>query len=148
MRISLLRISLLRISLLRFFKTFQKYLAYAFLGLFISLLRFLYLTNATFSQVQKSHKARTFCCIQFLSTPTTKAAQQQTHQGHPAIEYQIFLRNFIVLLQIIYFDTFQVYILNKAQIDPVLDKVKAQFDEISGKVFAMIPQAKPAEKTE
>ena len=43
---------------------------------------------------------------------------------------------------------FQVYILNKAQIDPVLDKVKAQFDEISGKVFAMIPQAKPAEKTE
>lgn len=42
----------------------------------------------------------------------------------------------------------KVYILNKAQIDPVLDKVKAQFDEISGKVFAMIPQAKPAEKTE
>ena len=46
------------------------------------------------------------------------------------------------------FLNFQVYILNKAQIDPVLDKVKAQFDEISGKVFAMIPQAKPAEKTE
>jgi hypothetical protein len=42
----------------------------------------------------------------------------------------------------------KVYIMNKAQIDPVLDKVKAQFDEISGKVFAMIPQAKPAEKTE
>jgi hypothetical protein len=35
-----MRISLVRISLLRFFKTFQKYLAYAFLGLFISLLRF------------------------------------------------------------------------------------------------------------
>ena len=48
----------------------------------------------------------------------------------------------------IVFLNFQVYILNKAQIDPVLDKVKAQFDEISGKVFAMIPQAKPAEKTE
>ena len=65
-------------------------------------------------------------------------------QGH-----QIFQRNFLVLLQIIYFNTFQVYILNKAQIDPVMDKVKAQFDEISGKVFAMIPhQAKPAEKTE
>ena len=30
----------MRISLLRFFKTFQKYLAYAFLGLFISLLQF------------------------------------------------------------------------------------------------------------
>jgi hypothetical protein len=42
----------------------------------------------------------------------------------------------------------KVYIMNKAQIDPVLDKVKAQFDEVSGKVFAMIPQAKPAEKTE
>ena len=47
-----------------------------------------------------------------------------------------------------FFSNFQVYILNKAQIDPVLDKVKAQFDEISGKVFAMIPQAKPAEKIE
>lgn len=69
-----------------------------------------------------------------------------TRQGHPAFEHQILL--FCFLLQIIYFYTFQVYILNKAQIDPVLDKVKAQFDEISGKVFAMIPQAKPAEKTE
>ena len=36
----LMRISLVQISLLRFFKTFQKYLAYAFLGLFISLIRF------------------------------------------------------------------------------------------------------------
>ena len=36
----LMRILLLRISLMRFFKTFQKYLAYAFLGIFISLLRF------------------------------------------------------------------------------------------------------------
>ena len=35
----------MRISLLRFFKTFQKYLAYVFLGLFISLLQFLYLAN-------------------------------------------------------------------------------------------------------
>ena len=35
----------MRISLVRFFKTYQKYLAYAFLGLFISLLRFLYLAN-------------------------------------------------------------------------------------------------------
>jgi hypothetical protein len=41
-----MRISLVRISLLRFFKTFQIYLAYAFLGLFISLLRFLCLANA------------------------------------------------------------------------------------------------------
>ena len=36
----------MRISLLRFFKTFKKYFAYAFLGLFISLLHFLYLANA------------------------------------------------------------------------------------------------------
>ena len=43
---------------------------------------------------------------------------------------------------------FQVYLNNKTQIDPVLDKVKAQLNEISGKVAAMIPQAKPAEKTE
>ena len=39
----LMRISLVRISLLRFFNTFQTYLANAFLGLFISLMRFLYL---------------------------------------------------------------------------------------------------------
>jgi hypothetical protein len=38
----LMRISLVRISLLRFFKTMQKYLAYAFLGLFTSLLQFSY----------------------------------------------------------------------------------------------------------
>ena len=31
---------LMRISLLRFFKTFHKYLAYAFFGLFISLVQF------------------------------------------------------------------------------------------------------------
>ena len=35
----LMRISLLQISLVRFFKTFHKYLAYAFFGLFISLVR-------------------------------------------------------------------------------------------------------------
>jgi hypothetical protein len=42
----------------------------------------------------------------------------------------------------------KIYLNNKAQIDPVLDKVKAQLNEISGKVAAMIPQAKSAEKTE
>ena len=36
------RISLVQILLLRFFKTFRKYLAYAFLGLFILLLPFSY----------------------------------------------------------------------------------------------------------
>ena len=41
-----MRISLVQISLLRFFKTFQKYFAYAILGLFISLRGFLYLVNA------------------------------------------------------------------------------------------------------
>ena len=42
----LMRISLLQISLLQFFKTFLKYLAYAFLRLIISLLPFFYLPNA------------------------------------------------------------------------------------------------------
>ena len=44
----------------------------------------------------------------------------------------------------------QIYLNNRTQIDPVLDKVKAQLNEISGKVAAMIPQAKAAEikKTE
>ena len=74
---------LMRISLLQFFKTFHRYLAYAFFGLFISLVRFLgqkqpknrtneinspkfalgksHLANANFSQNQKSHQARTLC---------------------------------------------------------------------------------------
>ena len=41
----LMQISLVQITLLQFFKTFQKYLDYEFLGLFISLLQFLYLAN-------------------------------------------------------------------------------------------------------
>ena len=105
------------------------------------------MTNATFrpkSRIRQEPSVFSFCQHQQLKQLNNRT----TLQGHPAIEHQIFLRYFIVLLQIIYFNTFQVYILNKAQIDPVLDKVKAQFDEISGKVFAMIPQAKPAEKTE
>lgn len=44
-----------------------------------------------------------------------------------------------------FFISFQIYLNNKTQIDPVLDKVKAQFDEIWGKVGAMIPQAKAVE---
>ena len=97
------------------------------------------------SRIRQGPSVFSFCQHQQLKQLNNRT----TPQGHPAIEHQIFLRNFIVLLLIICFDTFQVYILNKAQIDPVMDKVKAQFDEISGKVFAMIPhQAKPAEKTE
>ena len=38
----------------------------------------------------------------------------------------------------------QIYVNNKAQIDPVLDQVKGKIDEVSGKVFAMIPQGKAA----
>ena len=38
------------------------------------------------------------------------------------------------------FFTLQVYVNNKAQIDPVLDQVKAKFTEVSDKVTAMIPQ--------
>lgn len=38
----------------------------------------------------------------------------------------------------------KLYLNNKAQIDPVLDQVKAKVDEVSGKVFAMIPQGKAA----
>ena len=37
---------LMQISLLLFFQTFQKFLAYPFWGLFISLLQFLYMANA------------------------------------------------------------------------------------------------------
>jgi hypothetical protein len=38
----------------------------------------------------------------------------------------------------------KIYLNNKAQIDPVLDQVKAKLDEVSGKVFALIPQGKGA----
>merc|ERR1712099_215572 len=36
----------------------------------------------------------------------------------------------------------KVYLNNKTQIDPVLDKVKAQLNEVSDKVTALMPQAK------
>ena len=39
---------------------------------------------------------------------------------------------------------FQVYLNNKSQIDPILEKVKAQYTEISNKVGAMLPQGKAA----
>jgi hypothetical protein len=42
---------------------------------------------------------------------------------------------------------FQVYLNNKKQIDPVLEKVKAQYTEISNKVGAMLPQGKVAAET-
>lgn len=38
----------------------------------------------------------------------------------------------------------KIYVLNKSQIDPVLDQVKAKLSEVSEKVSAMIPMAKPA----
>lgn len=38
----------------------------------------------------------------------------------------------------------KIYLNNAAQIDPILDQVKAKLDEISGKVFALIPQGKAA----
>jgi len=40
----------------------------------------------------------------------------------------------------------KLYLQNKTQLDPVLDKVKAQFNEISGKVTALIPSGQ--KKTE
>ena len=72
-----MRISLLRFSLLQFFKTFQKYLAYAILctiyfvtAIFslanailctIHFITAINLPNASFSRSQKLHKARTLC---------------------------------------------------------------------------------------
>lgn len=41
----------------------------------------------------------------------------------------------------------KVYLNNKKQIDPVLEKVKAQYTEISNKVGAMLPQGKVAAET-
>jgi len=51
----------------------------------------------------------------------------------------------IIMSWVALFTIPKVYINNKSQIDPVLDKLKAQVNEISGKVTAMIPQAKAAE---
>ena len=39
---------------------------------------------------------------------------------------------------------FQIYVNNKAQIDPVLDQVKAKLNEVSDKVTALMPQGKAA----
>merc|ERR1712176_721547 len=36
----------------------------------------------------------------------------------------------------------KIYVNNKAQIDPVLDQVKAKLNEVSDKVTALMPQAK------
>merc|ERR1711909_186796 len=50
----------------------------------------------------------------------------------------------IIMSWICLFSIPKIYLNNKAQIDPVLDQVKAKIDEVSGKVFAMIPQGKAA----
>merc|ERR1712226_996593 len=50
----------------------------------------------------------------------------------------------IIMSWICLFTIPKIYLNNKAQIDPVLDQVKAKIDEVSGKVFAMIPQGKAA----
>ena len=51
----------------------------------------------------------------------------------------------IAMVLPIYFPLdFQIYLNNKAQIDPVLDQVKGKLDEVSEKVFAMIPKGKAA----
>ena len=43
---------------------------------------------------------------------------------------------------------FQIYVNNKAQIDPVLDQIKAKYSEVSDKVTAMLPAGKEAAKKE
>merc|ERR1711953_1499672 len=48
----------------------------------------------------------------------------------------------IIMSWIALFTIPKIYVNNKAQIDPVLDKVKAKINEVTEKVGAMIPQAK------
>merc|ERR1712088_641043 len=50
----------------------------------------------------------------------------------------------IIMSWIALFTVPKIYVNNKAQIDPVLDQIKGKLDEVSGKVFAMIPQGKAA----
>merc|ERR1712020_747708 len=50
----------------------------------------------------------------------------------------------IILSWVGLFTTPKIYLNNKAQIDPVLDQVKGKLDEVSEKVFAMIPKGKAA----
>ena len=57
---------------------------------------------------------------------------------HKAKNY--FLENNFHWLEFVLF--FQIYVNNKAQIDPVLDQVKAKLTEVSDKVTALMPQAK------
>jgi hypothetical protein len=50
----------------------------------------------------------------------------------------------IIMSWVSLFSIPKIYLNNKAQIDPVLDQVKAKIDEVSEKVFAMIPKGKAA----
>merc|ERR1712150_291785 len=50
----------------------------------------------------------------------------------------------IIMSWIALFTIPKIYVNNKAQIDPVLDQVKAKIDGVSEKVFAMIPKGKAA----
>ena len=51
---------------------------------------------------------------------------------------------YLIMTKYVIVSHFQIYLNNKAQIDPVLDQVKAKIDEVSEKVFAMIPKGKAA----
>lgn len=53
----------------------------------------------------------------------------------------------IILAWVALFTIPKVYLNNKSQIDPVLQKLKAQFKEVSDKVGAMLPQGKAVAET-
>lgn len=60
----------------------------------------------------------------------------------------MFLQTYLIsrgVLDLYYWTfVFQIYVNNKAQIDPVLDQVKAKLNEVSDKVTALMPQGKAA----
>ena len=68
----------------------------------------------------------------------TQVSKRGLPLPHKAIKY--FLENNFIWLEFVLF--FQIYVNNKAQIDPVLDQVKAKLTEVSDKVTALMPQAK------
>ena len=74
----------MRISLVQFFKTYQKYLAYAFLGLFISLLRFLYLANTILglfiSLLQFFGQKQTKNCRSEVNSPKTRISKNSSNE--------------------------------------------------------------------
>jgi len=54
----------------------------------------------------------------------------------------------LIIAWVALFSIPKIYVNNQAQIDPILDQIKAKYSEVSDKVTAMLPAGKEAAKKE